>query len=1264
MKRRSSNLYWLVVTTAAVILLVITTWLQPLGSNWVSAALLVPIFTLLLTFAPIYIGAAEIALTPVLTLTAGFIFGFPTAAVFIALGIALGMGLRRLVKLRQPDAGRQISFLRTGFETGLQLIPLAGALYGWGYYSGLESIGGPLNFTQLLPPVFTFVGLHAFIYALSPVFQSVIQQNEDAWRRWLSLLVVEVLPVPVVVATILVYPSVQAPILVGLYSMTTLLSVALNLIGVTRLKLERRLQELSTLNLISKALSASIHLDSLLENLKTQVTSLLGVDNFYIALYDRQKNELWYPIAVKYGERRIWVRRPTAERLTDRVILTREPILIARNAKKELARIGLPTGEDRMYAWMGAPLISGDRAIGCLGVFSNSPQVGFHAADLDLLVTIAGQVSIAVENSLLYEETEKRSVQLETLNRLSNVLTASLNLQEVLNIICQSVEQVTSARRTAIFIRNQENDLYLAHAVGLKESTQAELENVFIRRWQEASHDRQNQPVLVVDAIPLEMELSDRAALDVEGIQAWGSFPLDTPTGNIGFLSVYYDRPTTIPLDQVELLQTFATQAAIAIQNARLYALTDEALGVRVHQLAILEAIGRRLMASFDTDQLFSTILDYAIEFTKSPWGFLCLYHPQEDSLEIKAKRGYTFEQTIWPVGESITGQTVRTRQVHNLPDVSSAEQFVDVTEGQSHSQLSVPLIYEDQVKGVITLESPEFSAFGENEESLVVQLANYAALAINNAQLYNELQRRLRDQSTLYVVTSHLASSIDVNNLLQVIQEAVQSAVQPTTVGLYLWDENEQVYQIARQSSGEALPLSLVPDLFTRLVPISINVDILKVPSSDPELSQIFGQDENLRTYVVPLEATQQKLGALLLYIPRERILQAAQLQLLQAVIAQASIALQNALLFSDVLNARERLSAILNTIEEGILVVDLRGSIVLANQPVLEFTGLAMDELIGARLVEIPAHALHIMGYSKPQAREIAQKLEHGLAIESPKSTLILEDFKPERVLERAVIPVWSQVGRAIGAMIVLRDTTEEHQLQQTRETITETLIHDLRSPVSAVMSALEILSETMQDGQADELSQQALHVAQRSTEKVIAMVNSLLEIARMQSGEIELEIGAFYVRDLAEQVISNYAILANEYGVFVTNDINPDLPAAAADYNKLERVLSNLLDNALKYTPAGGKVRFSAEKSGENQLIVRVSDNGPGIPEEYREKIFERFNQVPNQSGRRRGTGLGLAFCRLVAEAHGGKIWVEPNQPFGSTFSILLPAASNQN
>jgi signal transduction histidine kinase len=119
---------------------------------------------------------------------------------------------------------------------------------------------------------------------------------------------------------------------------------------------------------------------------------------------------------------------------------------------------------------------------------------------------------------------------------------------------------------------------------------------------------------------------------------------------------------------------------------------------------------------------------------------------------------------------------------------------------------------------------------------------------------------------------------------------------------------------------------------------------------------------------------------------------------------------------------------------------------------------------------------------------------------------------------------------------------------------------------------------------------------------------------------------------------------------------------MPAVRADLAKTTRVLTNLVDNALKFTPSGGQVILTAACLGDRQVSVQVCDTGPGIPEEYREKIFERFSQVPGLVGRRRGSGLGLTFCRLALDAQGGKIWVEPRPGGGSVFVFTLPTAQS--
>ena len=173
-----------------------------------------------------------------------------------------------------------------------------------------------------------------------------------------------------------------------------------------------------------------------------------------------------------------------------------------------------------------------------------------------------------------------------------------------------------------------------------------------------------------------------------------------------------------------------------------------------------------------------------------------------------------------------------------------------------------------------------------------------------------------------------------------------------------------------------------------------------------------------------------------------------------------------------------------------------------------------------------------------------------------------------------------------------------------------------------------------------------------------RVMGMVESLLDISRMQAGSMDLNQTAVNLPALVVNLLVDFTPQSQDYGVELVNALAPDLAAVWVDQGKLSRILTNLLDNALKFTPAGGRITVSAEALGNGMMAIRVADTGPGIPPEYREKIFERFTQVPGQRGRRRGSGLGLTFCKLAVEAHGGQIWVESNPEGGSLFGFTLP------
>jgi signal transduction histidine kinase len=207
--------------------------------------------------------------------------------------------------------------------------------------------------------------------------------------------------------------------------------------------------------------------------------------------------------------------------------------------------------------------------------------------------------------------------------------------------------------------------------------------------------------------------------------------------------------------------------------------------------------------------------------------------------------------------------------------------------------------------------------------------------------------------------------------------------------------------------------------------------------------------------------------------------------------------------------------------------------------------------------------------------------------------------------------------------------------------------------------------MVRELTLDENSDPLSIQAMEIAGRSCENMLSMVNTLLDISRLESGKMPLERAPAPLAPLIRAAMARLSLLAANRGVIVQSDLPDDLPLVKIDNEKISRVLINVLDNALKFTPPGEKVVVGAiHENGEmgNIVLCSVSDAGPGIAEELHKKIFDRFAQVPVQAGHReqRGSGLGLAFCKLAVEAHGGRIWVDSEPGQGSTFCFTLPVA----
>jgi signal transduction histidine kinase len=231
--------------------------------------------------------------------------------------------------------------------------------------------------------------------------------------------------------------------------------------------------------------------------------------------------------------------------------------------------------------------------------------------------------------------------------------------------------------------------------------------------------------------------------------------------------------------------------------------------------------------------------------------------------------------------------------------------------------------------------------------------------------------------------------------------------------------------------------------------------------------------------------------------------------------------------------------------------------------------------------------------------------------------------------------------------------QETQRLAEAADARQETVELIVHDLRTPLAVVQGCLEILEPSVPEDEYE-----VIELAQRNSERVLDMLHQLLEAAQQEDIDHRLDLQPVDMRHLLAEALADIRTTAQSAQLDVTFDPADQLPLIVGDRAALRRVVGNLLQNATTYTPAGGHIQISA-RPREKAIEVSITDTGPGVPAEHRERIFQRFVRLPNSGGRRRGFGLGLYYCRQVVEAHHGHIWVEPGPGgTGSRFVFVLP------
>jgi two-component system NtrC family sensor kinase len=358
----------------------------------------------------------------------------------------------------------------------------------------------------------------------------------------------------------------------------------------------------------------------------------------------------------------------------------------------------------------------------------------------------------------------------------------------------------------------------------------------------------------------------------------------------------------------------------------------------------------------------------------------------------------------------------------------------------------------------------------------------------------------------------------------------------------------------------------------------------------------------------------------------------------LVSALADYAAIAIENASLYSRTEVERKRFENILTQVEDGVIVIDTDGRLILVNQTVRNVFSLGEANLMGKPFKEVFTHP------------DLLELVGEEIKPHSTRGEIGIEDG---RVFNTHITPV-----AEVGMVVTMQDITHLKELDRIKSDFVSTVSHDLRSPLTAILGYIELIDRV---GPLNDTQREFVRRVQFSVSNITALINDLLDLGRIEAGfdsrkEI-VPLGAI-ITYVVEGLRSRVTEKQQDLVVEVPESLAPIL----GNPTRLRQLVANLLGNAIKYTPASGQVivRAAAE---DDQVIMQIVDNGPGIPPSDQPYIFDKFYRASNVPSDTPGTGLGLAIVKSIVDNHQGRIWVESTLGKGTTFTVVLPVADHQ-
>ncbi|MCA9973893.1 MAG: GAF domain-containing protein [Anaerolineales bacterium] len=610
-------------------------------------------------------------------------------------------------------------------------------------------------------------------------------------------------------------------------------------------------------------------------------------------------------------------------------------------------------------------------------------------------------------------------------------------------------------------------------------------------------------------------------------------------------------------------------------------------------------------------------------------------------------------------MNRGLAGWVIRSKQPYVINDTRHDEHWLPrpghATTSEPWSVICTPFIIRDRAVGAITLHKPGVQQFDTQDLNLLLAISTQAASTIENARLFEQSQRQLQVSALLYEASKVINSSLDINEIMQLLLNQMNELLNAEAISIALVEKStdELIYQVSAGIGSEEIKGLRLPShqgisgwVMRHNKPVLVT-DAAK----DDRFNSTADERTGHRTRAMicaPIHSKGEVLGTIQAINPTKTAAFTRQdLDLLINLANIASSAIANAQQFARTQAAEARYTNLFQDSIDPIVLTDLHGRIIEANQNAFEFFGYRRKELLARHIHDLHPPKAHLPDLDSILPDNVLRV--RTLALKAPQQSVHVEVYVKRTAtgFDQGDVLQW-----------IHHDISQQVELEQMREDLTAMLFHDLQSPLGNVISSLELMRYEI----TDPLLLSMLDIATRSSHRLQTLVRSLLDINQLEAGHPVRTLNEVEPHTLFDFVWEVEEPNFQRRGIAFRQQVEPNLPHLKIDEDMIRRVLINLVDNAVKHSQDSQAVTVIARRPDppdDSRLLLIVQDEGIGVPVAFRTKIFAKFERIKKETGAK-GLGLGLAFCRLAVEAHGGRIWVDDAPGGGARFNFTLPIA----